>query len=551
MLDCLRIRNLALIDDMELEFVPGMNVLTGETGAGKSFILKALGFVLGNRLAADMVRPGAKKARVEAIFSLEDGEEILISRELLADSGRSRIQINDHLCTREAVLNLRDRLVVHTSQHEQQYLLQPAWQARLIDSLLPDSNKLQERDAIAQELRTLAEKLQNLRQRWQSLSENRDLLEMRQEEIDKVAPKKGEEEFLEAQRTKARENSKLQQHYERALSFLSGNSEEVGLLGALSKFESLLQPLCALDADFGEEIDALANMRSRLHNLEITLRHPPNSAEILDMDALEARLYELSRLKRKLRRTIPEILNLKAEITENLSFLDACNLDIAAIEKNMLSLSEKLQKIIQEIKPERQKAAQNFVQLVEAELRELGFDQSVKIVPEFQPYTIWQDISDEKARLLWAPNPGQPAHPLDRIVSGGELSRLLLSLIVTQPHAESAICIFDEVDAGVGGLTLNKLADKLAKLSETRQILLITHWPQLAMRGQKHFRVEKVVHDGQTCTLCAALDAKEKQKELARMYGEEPDKDEEAEKIEHKIDKEAKETRENKKSKKK
>ena len=183
MLEYLHIRNLALIEDMELEFAPGMNVLTGETGAGKSFILKALGFVLGDRLSADMVRSGADKARVEALFTL-DGEELVIRRELLAESGRSRLYVNDSLRSQEAVRELRTQLLIHTSQHGQQQLLQPAFQARFMESVVPCRDLLEARDELMRRLRAEAEALDELKEKRAELADKRDLLEMRQQEIE-------------------------------------------------------------------------------------------------------------------------------------------------------------------------------------------------------------------------------------------------------------------------------------------------------------------------------------------------------------------------------
>lgn len=516
MLDYLHIRNLALIEDMELEFAPGMNVLTGETGAGKSFILKALGFVLGDRLGADAVRPGADRARVEALFTL-DGEEILLRRELLA-GGRSRIHVNDSLRSRESVLALRDRLLIHTSQHEQQRLLQPAFQAKIVDDAMPCHDLVTERDALLCHIRAVAEDLRQVRERRADLADRRDLLEMRQQEIDKVGPEEGEEERLEELRARAREAETLRKRYDAALALLHG-SEDGGLLDALSRFSQLLHEMGAADASLEEDADALGGMREQLLRLSSRLRRPPALDEPVDMDAVEARLYEFAQLKRRLRRTMPEILALRTEIAENLSFLDACELDLSALEKTQAGLAGRLAEVTAEIAPHRHAAAETLVSRLEEELRGLGFPPEIRVLPEFAPFEIWPGVADERTRLLWAPNPGQPPQPLDRIASGGELSRFLLALIAIQPHAEGATCIFDEVDAGVGGLTLHKLGDKLEAFSGRHQTLLITHWPQLASRGSRHFRVEKMVRDGQTYTLCSALDDAGRKAELDRMAG--------------------------------
>ena len=169
--------------------------------------------------------------------------------------------------------------------------------------------------------------------------------------------------------------------------------------------------------------------------------------------------------------------------------------------------------------PQRREAAADFARQLEEELRQLGFSEQVRVIPDFMPQEVWPGLMDEKVRILWAPNPGQAPQPLDRIASGGELSRFLLALMSVRPKAESATYIFDEVDAGVGGLTLNKLAEKLENLAKQRQMLVITHWPQLAARAQKHFQISKTIRDNATFTTCVPLDARQRHAELVRMAG--------------------------------
>lgn len=239
----------------------------------------------------------------------------------------------------------------------------------------------------------------------------------------------------------------------------------------------------------------------------------------MDMDKIEERLFALAQLKRKLRRNLPEILSLREEIAENLSFLDVCGLDLSRLAKEESELAGKLAAVTAQITPLRRESAAAFAQDLENELRGLGFSEQVRVIPDFVAQEIWPGINDEKVRILWAPNPGQPPQPLDRIASGGELSRFLLALTSVRPGAESATYIFDEVDAGVGGLTLNKLAEKLYALAENRQMLLITHWPQLAARAQKHFQISKIIKEAATFTLCTPLDGQARHAELARMAG--------------------------------
>ena len=517
MLEYLRIRNLALIDDAELDFAPGMNVLTGETGAGKSFILKALGFLLGDRLGADMVRQGAEKAQVEAQFQM-DGREIVIRRSLLAESGRSRLYVDDALRSQECVRSLREQLLAHASQHGQQQLLQPAFQARLMESTLKDPDLLRRRDELLEQLRSVEARRKELRAREAHLLERRDILEMQQQEIDRVAPEAGEEERLEEQRAIVRAAEQTREQYELALGLLHGE-EEPGLLDMLGRLERCLHQMARTDDSVSEDADAVTALRQQLSHLSGRLRRPPLPEDMPDVEQMEERLYALAQLKRKLHRSLDEILELREEIRENISFLDACALDITLLDKEEKQLAAQLQEVLSALLPQRREAAADFARQLEEELRQLGFSEQVRVIPDFMPQEVWPGLMDEKVRILWAPNPGQAPQPLDRIASGGELSRFLLALMSVRPKAESATYIFDEVDAGVGGLTLNKLAEKLENLAKQRQMLVITHWPQLAARAQKHFQISKTIRDNATFTTCVPLDARQRHAELVRMAG--------------------------------
>lgn len=517
MLEYLRIRNLALIEDAELDFAPGMNVLTGETGAGKSFILKALGFLLGDRLGADMVRQGAEKAQVEAQFQM-DGREIVIRRSLLAESGRSRLYVDDALRSQECVRSLREQLLAHASQHGQQQLLQPAFQARLMESTLKDPDLLRRRDELLEQLRSVEARRKELRAREAHLLERRDILEMQQQEIDRVAPEAGEEERLEEQRAIVRAAEQTREQYELALGLLHGE-EEPGLLDMLGRLERCLHQMARTDDSVSEDADAVTALRQQLSHLSGRLRRPPLPEDMPDVEQMEERLYALAQLKRKLHRSLGEILELREEIRENISFLDACALDITLLDKEEKQLAAQLQEVLSALLPQRREAAADFARQLEEELRQLGFSEQIRVIPDFMPQEVWPGLMDEKVRILWAPNPGQAPQPLDRIASGGELSRFLLALMSVRPKAESATYIFDEVDAGVGGLTLNKLAEKLENLAKQRQMLVITHWPQLAARAQKHFQISKTIRDNATFTTCVPLDARQRHAELVRMAG--------------------------------
>ncbi len=516
MLEFLRIQGLALIENMELEFSTGINVLTGETGAGKSFILKAINFLLGEKIPVNMVRQGYEKAQVEAIF-IHNNEELFIRRELIAENGRSRLYINDVLSSQDSVRELRPNLIVHTSQHGQQKLLQQAYQAKLIESCLPNKDLLEQRDQLLHELQKISAKRETMQSKFDTLAERRELLEMQQAEIDKVSPEVDEEDKLEALRAEARSSSERRANFEKTLSLLHGD-DGPGLISILSNFERSIENICNYDDSFAEDLAQISALRELLPHMEARMRKLPQLSEV-DMDSLESRLYVLAQLKRKLRRPLNEILELRTEIIENISFLDSCALDLKQLEREEKDIIQKLKATLDELIPLRRTSSKAFSVKLEQALAGLGFSKDVQVIIDFSPNAIWTGIEDEKARILWAPNPGQVPQPLDKIASGGELSRFLLALVDIQATHESATYIFDEVDAGIGGMTLHKVAERLENLAKNRQMLLITHWPHLATHATKHFRVSKAEDAGNTFTHCKVLNAKEREDELKRMAG--------------------------------
>ncbi len=524
MLELLRIRDLALIEDLEMEFSSGMNVITGETGAGKSFILKALDFVTGEKAGADLVRPGKEKAVVEALFVV-DGKECILRRELPAESGRSRLYIDDTLSSLESVTEMRGRLLLHTAQHGRQKLCRPAWQAAVLDGFMRRPDLLEEKDRLVGLLGACAVKRAALEDKVRELREKRDMLEFQLAEIDAVKPKAGEEEALEQARTAARNQTAIIENAVAGLAAFAGDDDGPGLWDALTALERAVSALAKVHEGFEETAEALAGARDTLKDLEKNLRRVRSeAAEEADIDAIEERLFALAQLKRKLKRPLDEILDLHAEIADNLSFLDSCDLDRKHLAAEEEELARQLRDLLQTLNPARRQAAEELAEALGVELRGLGFADEAAAMFEFSPHqtvTGRDDLAEERPRLLWRPNPGQPAQPLDRIASGGELSRFLLALvgILGRNLEAEPTFIFDEVDSGVGGLTLNRVAERLEALSADRQIILITHWPQLAAKGKRHFLVDKRVAEGHTFTRCTRLTPEAVAAELARMAG--------------------------------
>lgn len=524
MLELLRIRDLALIEDAELEFAPGMNALTGETGAGKSFIVRAIDFLTGEPMGADLVRPGKDKAVVEAVFVVEgdDGapEDLIIRRELAAGTGRSRVFVNDRLASLETLREFKPGLVLHTSQHGQQKLLQPVFQQRMLDGFLAEPGLPAERDAALAGVRAVQAARQELAARVEALSRQREFLEFQREEIGRVKPLPGEEDELLARKEALKGRERLEEARVRALEALLGEAPLAVRLGELARALAQLAPF---DDAFDADKDAAEDFRHQLSALESRIRRlRPDEGED-DIEAIEARLFELAKLKRKLNKGLDEIVDLGRQVEENLSFLDSCALDARRLEREEARAAQVLGAVLERLNAARKEAAERLCARLGQELAGLGFSEHARVEFAFEPAPVYSGAEGElcelRGRLFWVPNPGQPPRPLDKIASGGELSRFLLALAGLQAESARPTLIFDEVDAGIGGHTLTRVGERLQALAARQQMILITHWPQLARLADRHFQVRKEVLDGMTYTGCARLDQAAIAAEIARMGG--------------------------------
>ncbi|MFU2207312.1 DNA repair protein RecN [Solidesulfovibrio sp. C21] len=525
MIEVLRIKNLALIDDLELELGPGLNVLTGETGAGKSFIVSAVNFLTGEKMRPELVRAGCEKAVVEALF-VQDGEDLILRRELTAGTGRSRIYVGDSLASRETLAALRPKLLLHASQHGQQRLLQPSFQAALLDAFLPDPAPLAARNRLVKELTDIAGRIRALDAKASSLEEKRQFLEFQQAEIKKVNPLPGEEEELTARRAALAEARKASEALSKALECIES---EPKVLDSLADLHRELLHAGTVAPEFTEDAEAVAAFRHQLKDMAVRLRRAPAAGAAVsasDAEAIEKRLFTLAQLRRKLHKSLAEIVDLGGQVTANLDFLDACALDRKQLAREEAAGMEALAKVLGTLATARRAAAKRLADALEDILRGLGFSKDVRVIFEFSPATVHTPVAvdapalvEDRARILWRPNPGQPPQPLDKIASGGELSRFLLALMSLSAEPGGPTLIFDEIDAGIGGLTLGSVGEYVKKLSQTSQIVLITHWPQLARLADRHFSVRKSVENDQTSTRCARLSGPAVAAELARMAG--------------------------------
>jgi DNA repair protein RecN (Recombination protein N) len=463
-----------------------------------------------------MVRPGADKAQVEALFSLPDGEYVL-RRELMAESGRSRVSINDQLSSQEKIRNLRPRLVLHTSQHEQQRLLKPAFHNEILDSMLA-GDLLSRRDDVLDRLRRVQSQRRELEDKAGSLRSQREFLEYQKQEIEKVDPHQGEEEELEASKQSIKEQARVQESVGRAQDLLHG--PDGGLVDRLSGLQREVSRIAEADEEFSAFAEQLEEACRNLADLEAALRQKPLFGESeQELERIESRLWELSRLKRKLDRPLSAIVNLHAEIDENLSFLDRVNLELSQLEKQEEELAQELSQAVEDLNWARREQAETTAERLKDELSSLGFSRDVQVVFHFQEVELHPGITELRGRLMWVPNPGQQPQPLDQIASGGELSRFLLALIGLLSKKELPTLLFDEVDAGIGGIILGQVGERIRELAGEQQVILISHWPQLACLADRHFQVHKEIREGETFTRCSHLGQEQILDELTRMAG--------------------------------
>ncbi|WP_027370223.1 DNA repair protein RecN [Desulfovermiculus halophilus] len=516
MLEFLRIQNLALIEDLEMEFAPGLNVLTGESGAGKSFILRALDFILGEKLGPGMIRSGREKALVEAVFQLPEGETLL-RRELTAETGRSRVYVNDRLSSQDKVRQMRPRLIIHTSQHAQQRLLRPSYHQQLLDTYLPQELRRKREELVAR-LKELRSREQDLVEKTQELESKREFLEYQQHEIRKVDPKPGEMDELENRKQVLRDQAQAQTAVNSCLDLLYG--DQGALVDRIHDLQREVRTLASLDGEYTPFDQQLEDVRQVLMDFGSSLKQGPGGQESeRELEEIESRLWQLSQLQRRMNRTLEQLLDLDREIEDNLSFLDTCHLELSQIDRELKQVHSQLADIIDEVNAARRSNADKLCSCLQNELQQLGFSSDVQVRFDFSTVELAPGIEEIQGRLLWVPNPGQPPQPLDQIASGGELSRFLLALVGLTAGDEFPTLLFDEVDAGIGGLILGQVGRRIQELARHHQVILISHWPQLASLAECHFKVYKEIEEEQTFTFCTRLQGREVEQELSRMAG--------------------------------
>ena len=529
MLRGLDIRDMLIIDRLELAFQPGLNVLTGETGAGKSILLDALGFVLGWRGRAELVRQGADQGEVTAWFDLPNGhpafavledagisvEDELILRRINSRDGRKTAWINDRRASGEVLRRLSDTLVELHGQHDDRGLLNPRGHRQMLDTYAELGSDIQNARLAWRALSKIQQSLTAAEARIAEARAEEEYLRHAVAELDALSPEVGEEASLDTQRRLMQASEKIRTDIAKAGDALGLNGAE-GLTGDASRW---LQGV-AEDADgrLDSALEAIERAMLALDEAQVGVSNCLDdlSFNVSDLEDVEERLFAIRGLARK-HDVLPDALSEFADgLRARLSMLDDGARDLATLTAAVAAAQADYDAIAALLRARRQTAATALDHAMAKELAPLKMERAV-----FATTISDSDAGPEgidAVAFTVATNPGAPAGPLNKIASGGELSRFLLALKVCLTQATDGLTmIFDEIDRGVGGATADAVGRRLAELAEGGQILVVTHSPQVAALGGHHWRVEKVQEANETRSTVVALDSNERVDEIARM----------------------------------
>jgi DNA repair protein RecN (Recombination protein N) len=541
MLRFLRVNHLAVIDSVEVEFDGGLNILTGETGAGKSILVEAVGLLLGGRASGDLVRTGEADASIEAIFE-SGGDEILVRREITAQ-GRSRAFINGALATAGGLKELAGSLIEIHGQHEHQTLLDPSTHLGVLDNfgqIEPLSAPVR---TAFDAMRAASDALSRLRRAAADRDARLDLLTFQLNELDRAALKAGqpdqpgEDVELEALRRVLASAERVERLCEESYSSLY--ESDTAILGGLGHVWRRVSELAALDPKFQPYVEARDGIKSQLEDLALFLRRYADGIEASPgrLQQVEERLALLDRLKRKYGPTLTDVAARRDALRGELDDLQHGDDRIAELERNHQTARKQYLDAAVVLGKARRQAAGRFARELERLLAELAMERTrfevrfASAVDAIPDESVWTAEGIDVAEFFVSPNLGEDLRPLARIVSGGELSRIMLAIKTLTfgtrlagngdrtRGAGAPGLIFDEVDAGIGGRVADVVGRKLHALGSAFQVLCITHLPQIAAYADTHFQIDKRIDARRTSTTVRRLVQEERVSEIARMLG--------------------------------
>jgi DNA repair protein RecN (Recombination protein N) len=519
MLRFLAIRNLAVIDRLEVDLGPGLTVLTGETGAGKSMLVEAIDLLVGGRASADLIRTGESTAQVQAVFDL-DGAERVVRREITAQ-GRHRAFIDDALSTTAALRDLGAQLVDLHGQHEHQSLLNPAEHVALLDRFA-DHAPLGAAVAEAyQAWRSAAGALERTRLGAKEKAARIDWVRFQLQELDAVSPEAGEDEALSAERGLLLNADRLTRLSTEA--YASLYDAEDAVLSKLALVWKRVADLAALDPRFEPFVGHRTDVQSRLEDLSLELRDFLADLEASPdrLQQVEDRLAALDRLKAKHGPDLADVVRQHTALREELNALQASDEDAGRLEQAAVAAAVRYRTVAGELSKARNAAGRTLCARLAAALESLAMPNckvEARVVPAPEDEARWGAGGYDVVEFYLSPNPGEEVRPLARIASGGELSRVMLALrTLGVPEQDGRTLVFDEVDAGIGGTAADAVGQRLRLLADRYQVFCITHLPQIAARGDQHLQIRKQVEQGRTVTIVEALVGEPRVAEVARM----------------------------------
>jgi DNA repair protein RecN (Recombination protein N) len=549
MLRYLHIKNLALIDDLELSFDHGLNVITGETGAGKSLLMQALALTVGSRAAAELIRHETPEAVVEAVFAPEDpritqlleeggyaADEELLVRRVISQNGRGRVYLNGAIATVTSLRQIGERLLHIYGQHEQQILLEAEAALGLLDGFAGLRRHLEEMARRYHTLHHAWARLQALTTGKAAAEARRELLRFQVDEIKRATLRQGEEEALRQEKAILLNAEKLAQGAAAGEELLS--TGETAISDQLGRLLTRLRELARIDESLNDVVVLLSSGLAQVEEAALQLRKYSQRLQVNPerLEEIDARLMLLSRVKHKYGGSVEAVLVLQATLEQELQQLEGGEESIVGLRREVDMAAAAAWAQAQELSLARRTAAQNLEARMTKELAALGMRGAAFGVhfhedrmdevgdtpgePFLRGGHRLRDTGCDRVEFYLSANPGEPLLPLAQVASGGELSRLMLALkALSAAVGEAPTLIFDEVDAGIGGAVAEVVGRRLKALAEQRQVLCITHLPQIAAFADHAYTVIKATTKGRTVSSAKRLTRSEQLQELARMLG--------------------------------
>ena len=535
MLSLLHIENIALIEAADIQFDPGFNVLTGETGAGKSIVVDSISAVLGERTSRELIRTGAKSALVHAVFAgvpkldwlAENGiaqqEELLLQREIQTD-GRNSCRVNGKLVTVTQLRELGRQLLNIHGQHDGQQLLDPACHLGYLDRFGHTQPILEEYQEVFRELYALRRQISALEMDEAERSRRVDTLTYQIKELERAELKPGEDEELDQRKKLLRSSGKLMDAVKAAEYALHGDENAQGALSLVMDAENEIRGVARYSEQMSALAETLAQLRSladdaaeRLRDVGEDLNFSPE-----ELDELESRLDTLYRLKKKYGATVSDMLEYLERCRKELDQIQFADDTIAQLEKQQEKLRKEALEKAEVLSKARKTAAALLERRVQEELSQLDMPK-VRFKAEFSAKAgEWglDETGQDEVQFLMSANVGEALKPIQKVASGGELARIMLALknVLAEDDGIGSL-VFDEVDTGVSGRAAQKVAEKMSQVARHKQVLCVTHLPQIAAMADTHFSVEKGERDGRTFTRVNRLEQVARQRELARLIG--------------------------------